>query len=307
MAASKRKTLPSLRLPLSPDAPPRAGELAPAPTEEPEKLAALIDAVEDFFGQDEKIAEPTHGRLARALMLSAAKMAQLQREVDEARRRQQDLVRVASHDLREPVIMMGNCADMLTPAELAGLASAQRTALQHVRAGSVRLSALLAALTETWQVDIDDRPHQVVDTGALVDAAARGASRTYEGVTPAFVHRNLPHVHGNRSQLARLFEELFDNAVRFRRDPRPLVEVRAHAVDARWRFEVSDDGQGPPPELGERAFAPCVRAGRPRGPVGHGMGLALVAAIVRRHGGRVAMTPREGRRGSRVVFDLPAV
>jgi signal transduction histidine kinase len=66
----------------------------------------------------------------------------------------------------------------------------------------------------------------------------------------------------------------------------------------RVRIEVIDGGPGLPATVAELAR-------RPRGGRGsRGRGLAIAAAIARRHGGRLAAAPSE--RGARLVLDLPA-
>lgn len=77
--------------------------------------------------------------------------------------------------------------------------------------------------------------------------------------------------------------------------------IRATSNGDRWILTVTDDGRGFPAHLVAHAFEPFT-TGRPDGT---GLGLAVVEAIVRAHGGRVAIT-RAGPEGTVITLDLPA-
>jgi two-component system, OmpR family, sensor histidine kinase MtrB len=81
--------------------------------------------------------------------------------------------------------------------------------------------------------------------------------------------------------------------------------VRAERRDGRAELHVTDAGAGLPPELGERVFDRFARADAEGARAGAGLGLSIVAAIARAHGGDVhAETRAEG--GADVWISLPA-
>jgi two-component system OmpR family sensor kinase len=84
------------------------------------------------------------------------------------------------------------------------------------------------------------------------------------------------------------------------------VEVAARAVDDAVEITVSDNGPGVPPELAETVFERFTRAdvARTRSSGGVGLGLSIVAAIVRAHGGDVHLDSEPGR--TVVTVRLPA-
>jgi signal transduction histidine kinase len=105
--------------------------------------------------------------------------------------------------------------------------------------------------------------------------------------------------------LRNALDALLENAVKYT-DPGDAVELAAHADGAGGVvIEVSDSGTGVPPEALLRIFDRWARAdgARTRERGGAGLGLAIVAAVARAHGGRCSVKPLE--RGTAFRLHLP--
>ena len=90
----------------------------------------------------------------------------------------------------------------------------------------------------------------------------------------------------DEESLRTALDALLENAVKYT-EPRQPIELRAAAEDGELVIEVRDGGCGVPPEAVERIFDRFARAddARTRAQGGAGLGLAIVAAIARAHGG----------------------
>jgi signal transduction histidine kinase len=112
-------------------------------------------------------------------------------------------------------------------------------------------------------------------------------------------------VEGEREQLSQLMQNLILNAIKFTAEGvEPRVEVSSRdAADGRVEILVAENGVGVPADQADRIFEMFQRGklGGDRG--GTGIGLALCARIVERHGGTIRVEPREGG-GSVFAFDL---
>jgi signal transduction histidine kinase len=112
---------------------------------------------------------------------------------------------------------------------------------------------------------------------------------------------DLPVIHANRDGVARIFQNLIQNALKFRSAAPPVVSVSATAADdGGWRFDVSDNGIGLP----EGQLFEMFGRGAGAAQDGAGIGLAVCRRIVERHGGRIWGEPRPGG-GSTFAFTLP--
>jgi two-component system OmpR family sensor kinase len=113
----------------------------------------------------------------------------------------------------------------------------------------------------------------------------------------------VPDILGDWDLLFLATYNLLDNALKFTR-PGDTVEVRASEGGTFVIIEVADTGPGIPQEELPRVWEELYRGQGAQGVPGSGLGLALVRAIVKRHGGQVTMRSREGQ-GTVVTMRLP--
>jgi signal transduction histidine kinase len=99
-------------------------------------------------------------------------------------------------------------------------------------------------------------------------------------------------VLGDRNLIAQVLSNLLDNAIKYCAAGDCLTLTLSPDAD-RALLRVADTGPGLPEDIKGEAFERFVRADRDRdrGIQGHGLGLALVRAIVARHGARLVLPP----------------
>jgi light-regulated signal transduction histidine kinase (bacteriophytochrome) len=115
-------------------------------------------------------------------------------------------------------------------------------------------------------------------------------------------------VHGDAGLLRVVFQNLIANAIKFRADAAPRVELGVERQGEWWRFSCTDNGIGVDPEYAERIFVLFQRLHPRTQYEGTGIGLAMCRKIVEYHGGRMWLDtepPGEGG-GSTFFFTLRA-
>ena len=98
-------------------------------------------------------------------------------------------------------------------------------------------------------------------------------------------------VHADELRLDQALANLVDNALRYGEGD---VLLSSHRAGGGMAFEVSDAGEGFPPEFAERAFERFARGDEARTRTGTGLGLSIVRAIAQAHGGRAEIAPGRG-------------
>ena len=235
------------------------------------------------------------GRLGMALntMLERIEDAFAKQQASEERLRR--FVADASHELRTPVSAVGAYAELFErgaqqrPADLARV-------LRGVRVETSRMQALIEDLLLLTRLDegrpLERRPVELV---GLAGEAAE-AAQTISGDWPLSIEADEPvEVTGDRMRLREILDNLLAN-VRTHTPPGTRTTLRVRQEGDEAILEVADEGPGLEAEDAARVFERFYRAdpSRARDRGGTGLGLAVVAALVEAHGGRVEVDATPG-------------
>lgn len=277
-----------------------------------EDTAAAIAAGDLSRRVPEHQANDEVGSLSRSLnvMLSQVETSFTAREASEERMRR--FVTDASHELRTPLATIRGYAELYRQGA-ATSPEAVATSMGRIEGEATRMSVLVEDLLTLARLD-NRRPMRiepvdltVVASDIVQDARARTDSHHLRLTGLGGRHLGPTIVDGDDARLRQVVTNLVANALQHT-PPGTTVTVAVGREDDRCRVEVVDNGPGVDPErlphLFERFYrADPARGRRPTG--GHGLGLAIVAAIVQAHGGRTGVAPTPDG-GATFVVDLPS-
>ncbi|MGQ0481176.1 MAG: ATP-binding protein [Pseudonocardia sp.] len=205
-----------------------------------------------------------------------------------------------SHELRSPLTTMINASEVLNRRQ-DQLPPAGRHALRLLTADLERFRQMVTDLLEISRDDSVDDQSELCDFAELV----RQTLAARHDAIPLELSGPHPTVLVDRRRLERAVANLLDNAARHAGG---AVRVGVLRRGDRARLEVDDAGPGIPTELRREVFERFARGNRSgdrgRGG-GSGLGLALVAQHVLRHGGEVWVDDRPDGPGARFVVELP--
>jgi PAS domain S-box-containing protein len=212
---------------------------------------------------------------------------------------------VASHDLQEPLRMMGSFAQLLAKRYKGQLGADADDFIAYIVDGAARMQRLINDLLSYSRVGRRGKEFAPTACAAAVAVACESLRAAIAESGAAVTVGSLPVVMADETQLVQLFQNLIGNAIKFRSAKPVQVDVGAERRRDDWLFWVRDNGIGIAPQHAERIFLIFQRLhGRDRYP-GTGIGLAIVKKIVERHGGRIWVESKEGE-GSAFYFTLPA-
>lgn len=221
--------------------------------------------------------------------------------------RQRSFVSDASHELRTPFAVLRG------ELELAARPGRSRDELADAVAAAAEEAGRLSRITEDLLLlagSDEDQLRTQPEAANLARLLARSAEQARQRAAAATVtlEVNCPDdltalVDADRIRQA--VDNLVDNAVRFA-PPDSTIELRAAASGDDVTITVADTGPGFPADFLPRAFERFARPneGRAHANGGAGLGLAIVAAIARAHGGTATAGNRPGG-GAAVTVHLP--
>lgn len=241
---------------------------------------------------------PTTGDEIARLAVTLNEMLE---RLDHAGQVQRQFVADAGHELRSPLATLTAAVDVAR-RESGSRGWADLSTVMESELG--RLGRLVEDLLLLARVDERGLTiaHQDVDLDDLVDEQRRRLL-THPRLTVQ-VATQPTRVQGDRARLAQVLANLVDNAARH---ARALVRISVRTDGDHAVIVVEDDGPGVPAAQRRRVFERFVRLddSRVRSSGGNGLGLAIVAEIVRAHDGAVSIGDRPGG-GCRVQVRLPA-
>jgi signal transduction histidine kinase len=221
-------------------------------------------------------------------------------DITEQRRMEAELrgyADVVAHDLREPV---ANMALLVRALEQRADEPPRADVLQMLREGIGRAQELIEAVL--GYARLGELRSEPVALGDVMSAVAEDLRPNLAKAGATLAVGDLPEVDGDALQLRRVLQNLVGNAVKFRGEDPPHVEVSALRDSAEWVVTVRDNGIGVDPDQATRIFGMFSRVDSKAD--GVGIGLAICRRVVEAHGGRIWVEPANGG-GSAFRFTMP--
>ena len=147
-------------------------------------------------------------------------------------------------------------------------------------------------------------PFASVNVNEVVSVALTHLTPQIKTTSTQIAYGNLPVINGDTFQLVSLFENLLENAIKFRNKERlPHITISADEKEDKYVFCIKDNGIGIEIKFHNRIFAIFQRLHTRSEYEGTGIGLAVCKKIVERHGGEI-WVESEPEKGSAFYFSI---
>ncbi|TXI17394.1 MAG: PAS domain S-box protein [Nitrosomonas sp.] len=227
-------------------------------------------------------------------------------EINELERSNNELEQfayVVTHDLQEPLRAINSFVQLLKKYYNERLDERANTLISHVVSGTGRMQALIDDLLSYAQIDGTQNPVEVDCEKLLIDVLADLSVIIHE-CNAVVTHDKLPIIKGIPFQFLQLFNNLINNALKFRREQPPKIHIGIEEDSTEWVFSVADNGIGIEEHFLERIFKIFQRLHSRREYVGTGIGLSICKKVVEYHKGRIWINSKPNV-GSTVFFSIP--
>ena len=248
----------------------------------------------------------------------------LLKEVRSKNEELESIVFIASHDLRSPLVNIRGFAgeleksvetlkDILNEAMLSRqtrekldpiLDSEISESLYFIKNGTKKANTLLNGLLRLSRIGTAQIKPTTVNINTLVNGILSGLRFTIrENRIDISVEGDLPACRGDITLITQIFENLIDNAIKYRRPDQPSkIRIRGRRDNGQCLYQIEDNGVGISAEHLEKVFE-IFHQLRP-GCGGEGLGLTIVRRILDRQDGRIQIES-EVNKGTTVSITLP--
>lgn len=235
--------------------------------------------------------------------------ADLQRTNDNLSRSNEDLERfafIASHDLQEPLRMITIYSQLLVKQYPPDLGEQAARYVETIVNGANRMRDLLADLLAYTRIGAEsDEEASPLDLNRVLVKVLENLKAKIDETQAEITCDPLDVLNAHEAHLLPLFQNLIENAIKYRSEAPPRIRITMQPHNGHRRFAVSDNGIGIAPAYHAKIFMAFKRLHSNTIP-GTGIGLAICQRVVERYGGKIWVESESGR-GATFIFTLPEV
>ena len=235
---------------------------------------------------------------------SQRKILQLSHELKQSNEELEQFTYVTSHDLQEPLRMITGYVQLIQKNIEKGNLGSINEFMAFVLDGTARMQLLITDLLQLSRVNRKALPFASVNAREVVNVALTHLAAQIKDSGAQIICGDLPVINGDTFQLVSLFENLIENAIKFRDKERlPHITISADEKEDKYVFCIKDNGIGIENKFHNRIFAIFQRLHTRAEFEGTGIGLAVCKKIVERHGGEIWVASEPGA-GSTFYFSI---
>jgi histidine kinase len=231
-------------------------------------------------------------------------LEQLTADLQRSNQELEQFAYIASHDLQEPLRAITSYTQKLAQRYQGQLDERADRYIGFAVDGATRMQQLIQALLTYSRVGRQKLKPESADCNAIVQKVLRDLRVAIVESKATLAVEPLPTLQADPTQIALLFQNLIGNAIKYRSETPPQIQISASKAAEQWRFSVRDNGIGIESQYCDRIFTIFQRLHTSDEYPGTGLGLAICQKIVENHGGHIWVESKFGE-GSTFSFEIP--
>jgi PAS domain S-box-containing protein len=219
-----------------------------------------------------------------------------------------DLVATVAHEFRTPLTSLRMAIHLIAEGAAGSLTEKQADLLASARQDCDRLQGIVDDLLDlssiqSGRLELQVRPVSPPELLSKAIASQQFAADQKDIHLESSVAADLDKIEVDPDRIALVLNNLLSNAIRHTPEG-GRVSIHVGRSSGATRFEVTDTGEGIPPEYQKRVFEKFFRVPGNASSGGAGLGLSISRDIVEAHGGEIGLQNRPGH-GSTFWFTVP--
>lgn len=223
----------------------------------------------------------------RQLRQTERALQQRTRELEQKNRDLEQFAHIAAHDLGNPLNTIIGFSEVFNRRYSEQLDPKGKELLTALLRSSRRMKGLLQDLLAYARSGNQSLNMSSVCLSDLIDSVLEDLGNLIISNQAKVQYKQLPNVKGDEAFLRLLFQNLIENAIKYRREVPPHVEISAEQVSDLWVIHIRDNSIGIDGQHLESIFEPFRRLPAASRYPGNGIGLATCKRIVEQHGGSI--------------------
>ncbi|MFK8008908.1 MAG: ATP-binding protein [Saprospiraceae bacterium] len=212
---------------------------------------------------------------------------------------------MSSYDLKEPLRTISSYSQLVQHRYAKNLDSDGREFLQYTVDGANRMARMMDDILSFSNVSLEKFKPRQVSVDKAVKEVEHVLAQELKSSNAKIVCGELPEVKVDFIQFKQLLKNLFENALKFRGQNDPVIELDAQEMSNHFLFKVRDNGIGISKAYHESifdVFGKIKEAGKANGT---GVGLAVCKKIISNHDGKIWVESNGMGQGSVFCFTIP--
>jgi len=212
---------------------------------------------------------------------------------------------IVSHDIRGPLNSVRLALRVVSERPAISSDEESKRWIKSIDSEINRMSDLVQTLLAYARAGGSEINLSQCDCDAVLANVRQALRAEVEGSGAEITNHPLPVIHADPNLMTELFQNLIENALKYRKATPPKVHVSAKTTQEGWLFSVRDNGVGMTAQECSRVFEVLYRGASAASSSGLGLGLATCKQIVNRHTGRIEVDSQPGE-GSTFRFFIPS-
>ncbi len=267
--------------------------------------AAEIGAVDYIFKPINPEILKSKVKVYLDLYVQREQIVQLNDELKQYNEELERFAYICSHDLQEPVRMMGSFAELFDKNYRHTLDGKAQKYLEFISSNAKHMQKMISDILTFSRIGREEPEIEEVNCNSVLQEVLREFEPVIDEKKARISLDELPTIKTCHTLVSVLFQNLIGNALKFQ-DGRnaPEIDIRGEESKAEWKFTIRDNGIGIEPEFQDKVFAIFQRIHRKEEYPGTGIGLSTCKKFLELCGGAIGFVSEPGR-GTTFYFTIP--